>query len=116
MVPSRPWSATEPRWNADRMFHVKKKGWEGLARGKKNLHHGQLLPGSTESEGEGPPRGRVACWSEGNSPRRCEDEVAEEPAPLIKAIRSELQRFQRRTPGSNTGILIFNEPDNTSGQ
>ena len=32
MVPSRPWSATEPRWNADRMFHVKKKGWEGLAR------------------------------------------------------------------------------------
>ena len=31
----RPWSAAEPRWNADRMFHSKQKGWEGLAR---NLH------------------------------------------------------------------------------
>ena len=28
----RPWSAAEPRWNADRMFHSEQKGWEGLAR------------------------------------------------------------------------------------
>ena len=68
-VPARPWSAAEPRWNADRMFTSKQKNWEGLAAGRKHLHHGQLLPGSTESTDEDNAP-RKTCWSEGASPGR----------------------------------------------
>ena len=71
-APARPWSATEPRWNADRMFSSKQRNWEGLAAGRKHLHHGQLLPGSgstesTDEDGAGPGRTKT-CWSEGASP------------------------------------------------
>ena len=72
-APARPWSATEPRWNADRMFSSKQRNWEGLAAGRKHLHHGHLLPGSTEStdEDQAGPRAKT-CWSEGASPGRSE--------------------------------------------
>ena len=70
-APARPWSATEPRWSADRMFSSKQRNWEGLAAGRRHLHHGQLLPGSTEStdEDQAGPRAKT-CWSEGASPGR----------------------------------------------
>ena len=68
-IPDRPWSAQEPRWHADRMFSTKQKNWEGLAKGRKHLHHGQLLPGSTESDEEQRPK-KITCWSEGASPGR----------------------------------------------
>ena len=87
-MPARPWSAAEPRWNADRMFSrfavsnvctwfiqtkfcSKQRNWEGLAAGRKHLHHGQLLPGSTESTDED-ARPTKTCWSEGASPGRWE--------------------------------------------
>ena len=44
---------------------------EGLAAGRKHLHHGQLLPGSTESTDED-NMPRKTCWSEGASPGRSE--------------------------------------------
>ena len=71
---------------------------------RKHPHHGQLLPGSTESEEEAPPR-KVTCWSEGASPASRPDPAT----PLIAAIRSELARFQR-SPHSGvtiTGIQIL---------
>jgi len=108
--PARPWSATEPRWNADRMFSTKQRNWEGLAAGRKHLHHGQLLPGSTESTDEDNAP-RKTCWSEGASPGRPPPptSMGQDPAtPLIQAIRSELKRFQR---SQNSGVTIVNEPD-----
>ena len=141
-VPARPWSAAEPRWSADRMFSSKQKNWEGevtrrfialitprhkgLAAGRKHLHHGQLLPGSTESTDED-NMPRKTCWSEGASPGRSLSSFVEsfitvkisvrpplpasmaDPAtPLIQAIRSELRRFQR---SQNSGVTIVTDPD-----
>ena len=144
-MPARPWSAAEPRWNADRMFSrfavsnvyiwfiqtefcSKQRNWEGLAAGRKHLHHGQLLPGSTESTDED-ARPTKTCWSEGASPGRWEMQrrkttllphimsrpppptttAMPDPAtPLIQAIRSELRRFQR---SQNTGVTIVTDPD-----
>ena len=113
-APVRPWSATEPRWNADRMFSSKQRNWEGLAAGRKHLHHGHLLPGSTESTDEdlAGPRAKT-CWSEGASPGRppppaTTTNTADPAAPLIQAIRSELRRFQR---SQNSGVTIVTDPD-----
>lgn len=109
-APKRPWSATEPRWSADRMFSSKQRNWEGLAQGRRHLHHGQLLPGSTESEEEASSRPAKTCWSEGASPAVAKPPAVEtDPAtPLIQAIRSELQRFQRR---QTSGVTIVSESD-----
>ena len=136
-APVRPWSATEPRWSKERMFSSKQRNWEGLAAGRKHLHHGQLLPGSTESTDEDQVGlGRTkTCWSEGASPGRSVDpplsqlasgvrglvfrpppppaaaagsSTADPAAPLIQAIRSELRRFQR---SQNSGVTIVTDPD-----
>ena len=106
-APPRPWSATEPRWSADRMFSTKQRNWEGLAAGRKHLHHGQLLPGSTESTDEDQAGPRKTCWSEGASPDR-PPPPADPATPLIAAIRSELSRFQR---SHNSGLTIVTDPD-----
>jgi len=106
-IPERPWSAQEPRWHADRMFNTKQKNWEGLSKGRKHLHHGKLLPGSTESDEEQRPK-KITCWSEGASPGRPPSTITDPATPLIQAIRSELQRFQRR---QNTGVTIVSDPD-----
>jgi len=91
------------------MFSSKQRNWEGLAKGRRHLHHGQLLPGSTESEEEGGSRPAKTCWSEGASPATKPPMVDTDPAtPLIQAIRSELQRFQRR---QTTGVTIVTDPD-----
>ena len=103
----RPWSATEPRWSADRMFSSKQRNWEGLAAGRKHLHHGHLLPGSTESTDEDGSGPRKTCWSEGASPGR-PPPPADPATPLIQAIRSELSRFQR---SQNSGLTIVTDPD-----
>lgn len=73
---ARPWSAHESRLQADPIFHMRQRHWEGLAAGKKRLHRGQLLPGSTSEEElkdqlgarrRQPPQ---TCWSECTSPRK----------------------------------------------
>merc|ERR1719225_909441 len=94
---TRPWSAHESRLQADPIFHMRKRHWEGLIQGKKKVHRGQLLPGSTSEEDESkkkPP----TCWSECSSPRkqvRLENSpptespggAQEVATPLIKAIK-----------------------------
>ena len=47
---NRPWSAHESRLQADPIFAMRRRHWEGLVAGKKRLHRGQLLPGSTSEE------------------------------------------------------------------
>ncbi len=119
---TRPWSAHESRLQADPIFHMRKKHWEGLIAGKKRLHRGQLLPGSTsstatsEDESKRPP---PTCWSECSSPRKQvrieQPEVvggAQDVAtPLIKAIKEELQKFQRPKSPNLAGISIINDPE-----
>merc|ERR1712080_135365 len=91
------------------MFDTKQRNWEGLIKGRKHLHHGQLLPGSTESEEEAKASPDTRCWSEGASPDR-KDQF--DPAtPLIQAIRTELQRFQPSSQPNNMGITIDNDPE-----
>ena len=122
---TRPWSAHESRISADPVFHMRQRHWEGLIAGKKHLHRGQLLPGSTSSEedqsssssGLPPP---PTCWSECSSPRK-QVRISEaplrrrvradqpNPVPLIQAIKDELQRFHRAP--NLTGISIINDPD-----
>ncbi len=67
--PNRPWSAHESRLNSDPVFHMRQRHWEGLVSGKKKLHRGQLLPGST-SEEELQNQLKKNCWSEGTSPSK----------------------------------------------
>ena len=72
---TRPWSAHESRLQADPIFHMRKRHWEGLVAGKKKLHRGQLLPGSTSSTGtsEDETKGKQPlpiCWSECSSPMK----------------------------------------------
>merc|ERR1719320_1403395 len=51
---------------------------------------------------------KITCWSEGASPGRPPSTITDPATPLIQAIRSELQRFQRR---QNTGVTIVSDPD-----
>ena len=126
---TRPWSAHESRLQADPIFHMRKKHWEGLIAGKKRLHRGQLLPGSTssrssasedESKNKRPP---PTCWSECTSPHK-QVRIQDQPTdavlgagaqdvatPLIKAIKEELQKFQRPKSPNLAGISIINDPD-----
>lgn len=78
---SRPWSAHESRLQADPIFHMRQRHWEGLISGKKRLHRGQLLPGSTSEEeikdqlrkgarSKTQPKQPQTCWSECTSPRK----------------------------------------------
>ena len=126
---TRPWSAHESRISADPVFHMRQRHWEGLIAGKKHLHRGQLLPGSTSSEedqssgisGLPPP---PTCWSECSSPRKqvriselprrrkvlADQRPNSNPVPLIQAIKDELQKFHQRAPNL-TGISIINDPE-----
>ena len=47
---TRPMSAHETRHGNESIFHMRQRHWEGLIAGKKSLHHGQLLPGSSTSD------------------------------------------------------------------
>jgi len=125
---TRPWSAHESRFSADPVFHMRQRHWEGLIAGKKHLHRGQLLPGSTSSEDDPSGSGSgirppPTCWSECSSPRK-QVRISElplrrrvlggpsdpqNPMPLIQAIKDELQRFHRAP--NLTGISIINDPD-----
>ena len=68
-------SAHETRHPGESIFNMRQRHWEGLIAGKKTLHHGKLLPGSSTSDedpqapnagGKPPP----ICWSEVSSPRK----------------------------------------------
>ena len=84
------------------------------------LLRGQLLPGST-SEEEEKQKKAPTCWSECSSPRKqvrldtsppTEMGGAQEVAtPLIKAIKDELQKFQRPKSPNLAGISIISDPD-----
>ncbi len=125
---TRPWSAHESRFSADPVFHMRQRHWEGLIAGKKHLHRGQLLPGSTSSEDDPSSSGLPpppTCWSECSSPRKqvriselplrrkvfpgSNSSDPQNPVPLIQAIKDELQRFHRAP--NLTGISIINDPD-----
>jgi hypothetical protein len=129
---SRPWSAHESRLQADPIFSMRRRHWEGLIAGKKTLHHGKLLPGSTSEEElrQELERARpkaATCWSECTSPRKQvrlvepqsssldeddEDKPDRDPtAPIIQAIREELQKFHRPRSPNLTGISIISDPD-----
>ena len=43
-------SAHETRHANESIFHMRQRHWEGLIAGKKSLHRGQLLPGSSTSD------------------------------------------------------------------
>ncbi len=132
----RPWSAHESRLQADPIFSMRKRHWERLCQGKKTLHHGQLLPGSTSEEElkehfktrpynkTGPSTTTAAttvCWSECASPRKQvriqEPEVtrthsppAPEPTePIIQAIHEELQRFKRQPPNLLAPVSVITD-------
>ena len=114
---TRPWSAHESRLQADPIFHMRKRHWEGLISGKKKLHRGQLLPGSTSEEEEKQMK-PTNCWSECSSPRKQVRLEATPPSggaematPLIKAIKEELQKFQRPKSPNLAGISIISDPD-----
>eukprot|EP00094_Tigriopus_californicus_P009459 TCALIF_09122-PA protein Name:"Protein of unknown function" AED:0.06 eAED:0.04 QI:0/0.6/0.33/0.83/0.8/0.66/6/74/974 len=134
---TRPWSATESRLQADPVFNMRQRHWEDLISGKKKLHRGQLLPGSTSEEEVQyqlelrKRRQPQSCWSEGTSPKKqvsfCveppnvkdqtpdgSDEGKEESNPgglIIQAIRDELQKFQRPKSPNLTGISIISDPN-----
>eukprot|EP00095_Tigriopus_kingsejongensis_P009409 maker-scaffold143_size313727-snap-gene-1.22 protein:Tk09409 transcript:maker-scaffold143_size313727-snap-gene-1.22-mRNA-1 annotation:"PREDICTED: uncharacterized protein LOC100142575" len=132
---TRPWSATESRLQADPVFHMRQRHWEGLIAGKKSLHRGQLLPGSTSEEEVQyqlelrKRRQPQACWSEGTSPKKQVSFSTDPPAmkestpdasdeskddnsvPIIQAIKDELQKFQRPKSPNLTGITIINDPN-----
>lgn len=81
------------------------------------------MPGSTSSTGTSEDEsGRKApptCWSECSSPRKQvrieQPEVVggagDVATPLIKAIKEELQKFQRPKSPNLAGISIINDPD-----
>ena len=117
---TRPWSAHESRLQADPIFHMRKKHWEGLIAGKKRLHRGKLIEGSTSSTSEDESKLKKTCWSECSSPRKqvrldvtaaSEAPTHEVSTPLIKAIKEELQKFQRPKSPNLAGISIINDPD-----
>ena len=74
---TRPMSASEAAAarskEEETLFNMRQRHWEGLIAGKKTLHHGKLLPGSSTSDEDGgkstikPP---PTCWSEVSSPRK----------------------------------------------
>ena len=43
-------SAHETRHGNETIFAMRQRHWEGLINGKKSLHRGQLLPGSSTSD------------------------------------------------------------------
>ena len=43
-------SAHETRHGNESIFAMRQRHWEGLIAGKKSLHRGQLLPGSSTSD------------------------------------------------------------------
>ena len=43
-------SAHETRQGHESMFAMRQRHWEGLIAGKKSLHRGALLPGSSTSD------------------------------------------------------------------
>ena len=51
-------SAHETRHGNESIFAMRQRHWEGLIAGKKSLHRGQLLPGSSTSD-EDPNNGIV---------------------------------------------------------
>ena len=120
---TRPWSAHESRLQADPIFHMRKKHWEGLIAGKKRLHRGKLIEGSTSSTASEDDRDlKKTCWSECSSPRKqvrldvrqasgAEPPTHEISTPLIKAIKEELHKFQRPKSPNLAGISIINDPD-----
>ena len=132
---SRPWSAHESRLQADPIFSMRQRHWEGLIAGKKQLHRGQLLPGSTsedelkEALGLKKRQSKPAaqsCWSECTSPRkqvRIQEPLPgrDDPSgsgsggdptgPIIQAIKDELQKFHRPRSPNLTGISIINDPE-----
>ncbi len=61
---NRPWSAHESRLQADPIFAMRRRHWEGLVAGKKRLHRGQLLPGSTSEEELKEQLQQVRIWQE----------------------------------------------------
>ena len=54
---TRPMSAHETRHGNESIFAMRQRHWEGLIQGKKSLHRGQLLPGSSTSD-EDPNNGK----------------------------------------------------------
>ena len=74
---TRPMSASEATQKQDEtLFNMRQRHWEGLIAGKKTLHHGKLLPGSSTSDEDGQPgksstiKPPPTCWSEVSSPRK----------------------------------------------
>ena len=55
---TRPMSAHETRHGNESIFAMRQRHWEGLIAGKKSLHRGQLLPGSSTSD-EDPNTGEI---------------------------------------------------------
>ena len=55
---TRPMSAHETRHGNESIFAMRQRHWEGLIAGKKSLHRGQLLPGSSTSD-EDPNNGNI---------------------------------------------------------
>ena len=51
-------SAHETRHGNESIFAMRQRHWEGLIAGKKSLHRGQLLPGSSTSD-EDPNTGEI---------------------------------------------------------
>ena len=51
-------SAHETRHGNESIFAMRQRHWEGLIAGKKSLHRGQLLPGSSTSD-EDPNTGEM---------------------------------------------------------
>ena len=51
-------SAHETRHGNESIFAMRQRHWEGLIAGKKSLHRGQLLPGSSTSD-EDPNNGMI---------------------------------------------------------
>lgn len=57
---TRPMSAHETRHGNESIFAMRQRHWEGLIQGKKSLHRGQLLPGSSTSD-EDPNNGKKSA-------------------------------------------------------
>ena len=58
-------SAHETRHGNESIFAMRQRHWEGLIAGKKSLHRGQLLPGSSTSD-EDPNHGKFHRKKSGN--------------------------------------------------
>ena len=54
-------SAHETRHGNESIFAMRQRHWEGLIAGKKSLHRGQLLPGSSTSD-EDPNNGTIEIF------------------------------------------------------